>query len=227
MLMGELFKNKVLGIYGSGGFGREVYDIALRVNQINKSWTKIIFIEDIGEAKININNVEMMSFEQMSNFYNIKNIEIIIAVGEPFLREKLFKKVLKNNYELTNLIDPSVIISPYCKMGKGIIVCSGCIIACNAQIDDNVCINVNTIVGHDIHISENCSISSNVNIGGASFIGKRTFIGIGAMIKQGLKIGKDSIISMSSVVFHNIKDSVIAVGNPARIVKNNIEKKVF
>ena len=39
MQMVELFNSKALGIYGSGGFGREIYDTAVRSNEINKTFS--------------------------------------------------------------------------------------------------------------------------------------------------------------------------------------------
>lgn len=48
-----------------------------------------------------------------------------------------------------------------------------------------------------------------------------------AQIKDGLLIGKDAIIGMGAVVHHNIESDVIALGNPARPMRRNTEKRVF
>ena len=47
------------------------------------------------------------------------------------------------------------------------------------------------------------------------------------MLKQGITVGDDSIVGLASVVHRDIPNSVIALGNPARPMKNNTEKKVF
>jgi len=41
----------------------------------------------------------------------------------------------------------------------------------------------------------------------------------GAIITAGVTIGKNSIISVGSVIFEDIPDNCIVVGNPARVVK--------
>ncbi len=46
------------------------------------------------------------------------------------------------------------------------------------------------------------------------------FIGIGATIIQGVNIGKNVTIGAGSVVIKDIPDNVIALGNPAKILKN-------
>lgn len=54
-------------------------------------------------------------------------------------------------------------------------------------------------------------------------IGENCFIGISAMILPGVEIGNNVIIGASSVVAHNIPDGCIAVGNPARVIRENIK----
>ena len=46
------------------------------------------------------------------------------------------------------------------------------------------------------------------------------FIGIGATIIQRIKIGKNVTIGAGSVVIKDITDNVIALGNPAKIIKS-------
>ena len=58
-------------------------------------------------------------------------------------------------------------------------------------------------------------------------IGAGTYLGMGCLIKEGLEIGEEVIIGMSSVVHHNIPKGMIALGNPARPMRENLDKKVF
>jgi acetyltransferase-like isoleucine patch superfamily enzyme len=46
-------------------------------------------------------------------------------------------------------------------------------------------------------------------------------------VKEGVKIGSNSIIGMGSVVYNDVPDNVIALGNPARVVRKNTHQKVF
>ncbi|MGF1757567.1 acyltransferase [Photobacterium sagamiensis] len=45
------------------------------------------------------------------------------------------------------------------------------------------------------------------------------WIGMGATILKGITIGENSVIGANSVVYESIPDNCIAIGNPARIVK--------
>ena len=50
--------------------------------------------------------------------------------------------------------------------------------------------------------------------------GELSFIGIGITIIQGIKIGKNVTIGAGSVVIKDISNDVIAIGNPAKIIKS-------
>ena len=56
------------------------------------------------------------------------------------------------------------------------------------------------------------------------YIGENTWIGAGVIIVPGVHIGSNTVIGAGSVVTKDIPDSVIAVGNPCRILRNVSEK---
>ena len=58
-----------------------------------------------------------------------------------------------------------------------------------------------------------------MHIFGTINIGELSFIGIGDTIIQSIKIGKNVAIGAGSVIIKDIPDNVIAVGNPAKIIK--------
>lgn len=87
------------------------------------------------------------------------------------------------------------------------------------------------IVIHEQAVIGNCCIiSHNVTIGGSSkkernklpVIGKRVRIGAGAVLIGDIKIGDEVIIAASSVVTTDVPKRCIVAGNPAQIVKNDI-----
>lgn len=51
-------------------------------------------------------------------------------------------------------------------------------------------------------------------------IGRNCWIGAGAIILPGITIGSNAVIGAGSVVTKDIPDSVVAVGNPCRILRN-------
>jgi len=77
-----------------------------------------------------------------------------------------------------------------------------------------------TILCHE-HVKRDCQNIKNPFIVD-TYIGEKCFIGIGALILPGVKIGDEVIIGAYSVVTKDIPSNCVAVGNPAKVIKNNI-----
>ena len=154
--------------------------------------------------------------------------EIIIAVGEPFAREQMMKKVLDLEIPLAHpLIHPSAKINSNCQIGMGTVIGYSTIVSFDAQIGNNVYIQPGCGVGHEASIGRNCVISAGVRIAGCVSIGKNTYIGLSVPVRDRISIGQGCIVSMGSVVQRDIPDNMIAMGNPARPMKPNDEHKLF
>ena len=207
-----------LGIYGAGGLGREVFELANIINNRNNLWNEIVFIDD-SENTSNPRNALILKFEEIKNKYGIDNFEVCIAVGEPAIRKILMEKLSSFNIKLKSLIHPDVYIPKSTKIGKGSIINKYVSITCDIIIGDNVYIHPMACIGHDSIIGKNAIISSFVDVAGNCNVGNEAFLAIGTILKQGITIGEKSILGMGSIVHRNIPGNVIAMGNPARVMK--------
>ena len=216
-----------LCIYGVGGFGKEVYDIASRINNIHSCWDEILFVVDEQYSDSDPYVGKLLSIDNILNEFDKDNIQFIIANGEPIIRKKLFEKIKSMGCKMATLVDPSCVISDTAKLREGVIIAPLSIIASSTVVECNVAINTHTTIGHDITIGEHSVISTHVTIGGASIIGEESFVGLGVQTKEKLTIGKQVIIGIGSVVYNDIPENIIALGNPARPSRRNEGGLVF
>lgn len=215
-----------LGIYGAGGLGKELLLLAQQINEIENRWDGFVFIDDTDGLTL-VKGTQVITFEKGRSNYDRKNIEIVIAVGEPHIRKILRERVLSAGFSLSVLVHPSVHIDGGTKLGAGTIVCCNSLISCDVTIGENVLIQPCASIGHDNQIGNDTVISTYVCIAGNCIIGDETYIGLNVPIKEHIHIGNDTIVGMGSVVSRNIPDRVIALGNPARAMKENSTHKIF
>jgi sugar O-acyltransferase (sialic acid O-acetyltransferase NeuD family) len=215
-----------LYIYCAGGFGKEIMDVARRKNNITPFWNNIKFVDDILTFDIKY-GAKVMNFDQVIANNDIDQAEFLIAAGEPAVRHKIREKLEQANAKLVRLVDISTVLADTANLSEGVIITQLCSISSDAVLARNSCVNTMSIIGHDVFIGENSVISSMVNMGGGCVVGNNSYIGMGALIKEGVKIGSNSIVGMGSVVYNDIPDGVIALGNPARVMRNNENQKVF
>ena len=200
-----------LFIYGNGGLGKEVYDIAKRMNK----YDNIYFINDFENDNVTVFDFDFV----INNIVQKKNCVFALANGEIESRQILFKKLKDNNCNLITLIDPSAVVSPFAKIGVGSIICPFVMIGPNVEIESCCLINVNSVIGHDIKIGMNTIVSASVNIGGNTNLGSNIYVGMGAIIKERITIGDNSVIGMGSVLHNNLDNNLLVLGNPARVLK--------
>jgi sugar O-acyltransferase (sialic acid O-acetyltransferase NeuD family) len=213
-----------LGIYGSGGLGREIYEIAIRRNLVSSSWDDIIFIDDINPEGEYF-GTKRVNFETFKSFQD--NYEFVIAVGEPSIREKLFNKLIENDCTLTILIDPTAVISSTAHINKGTIVCEFSTIHTGVVLGQNTLIQPFCDLGHDIKVGNHSVLSPHCAPGGNVIFGERVFIGMQSSILELLTIGNDAIVGMGSVVYRDVLAGTTVLGNPARVTKGSPIGKVF
>jgi len=210
-------------IYGASGAGKEIADLAQCINQQNKRWNEICFIDDdLQKGKVFYAR-DVMSFEKAQELQKHKETECIISIGEPAIRQKLFDKCSRANFKMTTLIAPTAIVSGTAKIGKGVIISRHVFVSSDCEIGNNVLLQPTCKIFHDSVIKENSVISSFVAVAGNCAVGGNAYAGIGAMIREKVKIGDETII----VVVNDIPGCMIAIGNPARAIKPNENKRIF
>ena len=215
-----------LFIYCAGGIGRETYDIVKITDKDHSTWSEICFIEDeLTEGQIS--GVRQFDYEQFKLNYSPIECQVVIANGEPSIRRILADKVRGDGYTLGSVVDRTARLSPSARLGEGVIVFPFAYISSCARIGDNVLISIGSAVGHDTAIGDNSVISTLVSISGNCTIGSGCYIGTTACIKERVSIGENTIIGMGSCVFRDVGSGMIAVGNPARESRRNVDQKVF
>lgn len=213
-----------LAIYGAGGLGREVFDLAFRINNVSRKWDEILFIDDtIGELEGY--NVRIVSLSHVVE--NREKFEVIVAVGEPKSRELMFERLVLENLNIANLVDTTAIVSPHCQIGRGTIICEFTTVHAGVILGDNVLVQPYCDVGHDIHVGDHSVLGPFSAPGGSCIFGKRVYLGMKATILEGLVIGDDAIIGMAAAVFRNVDSQTTVIGNPARITRGNELHRVF
>lgn len=124
----------------------------------------------------------------------------------------------------------------YVRVDSGVISvkhAGGVVLKKNVEIGANCCVDKgvfgeNTILEEDtkldnmVHIAHACKIGKRcllavgAIIGGSSIVGNDVWIGPGVIISNQISIGKESFVSLGSVVIKNMPQNSYGIGNPCR-----------
>lgn len=210
---------KLLGIFGTSGFARELNDIALelgyRTVYISRDQAELDACSSLGDVMLEC-NVGLHS-----------DMQYAIGIGDNSVRQKIAQR-FGDELSFANLIHPSASFGKgqyeAIAASKGIIVCAGVRFTNNIRVGNFTVFNLNATIGHDSVVDDFANVSPGVNISGNVHIGKRCWIGTGASVNQGtelskLVIGADTVIGSGSVVVKDCESNAVYVGIPAKRIK--------
>ena len=135
--------------------------------------------------------------------------------------------------------------------GHGVLIREGNTIGDNVSIGSHSVLECENIIGNNVRIHSNCFVPEYVVIEDNVWIGPGVTIlntlhppcpkfkecAKGVIIKKGakiggsvtlgpkVKVGEGALIGFGSVVISDIPDKTVAVGNPAKVIKNKSELK--
>jgi len=208
-------------IVGVGGFGREIKVLIDQINVVEKKYKLLGYYDDAENLESSYNGLEYLGKIDLLNLVNHKTY-VAIGLGDPKVKRKIISRLTNSYLSFPILIHPtSVIGCDNVFIGKGTIICAGCIITCNVNIGDFVTLNLCCTVGHDTIIEDYASFMPSVNVSGEVLICENVYVGTGAKIINQLEIGKNTIVGAGAVVSKTLPENCTAVGIPAKPIKFN------
>lgn len=211
-------KKKIV-LIGGGGHCKVVISILKKLDNF-----EIVGIVDNYKVESFISGIKIIGTDDdLKDIYKSGIHNALITVGsikDNTKRCRLFNMAKEISYKFPVIISSEAIVDKSVRVDEGTVTMPGCTINIDSSIGKNCILNTGAIVEHDCKIGDYCHIAPGAHISGSVNIGELSFIGIGATIIQGIKIGKNVTIGAGSVIIKDIPDRVIALGNPAKIIKN-------
>lgn len=210
---------KDIAIIGTSGFAKEILWLIEENNKLTSEWNILGFIDQTSAYNVEIHGYNVIGDDQwLANYEG--EIYVVCAVGSGSLRKRIVQKFKdKKDIIFPNIISTGATISDKVKMGRGCIICTNSILTVDICLGDFVTINLDCTVGHDAVLEDFVTLYPSVNVSGNVHIKSETEIGTGTQIIQGLNIGANTIVGAGAVIIREIPNNCVAVGNPAKVIK--------
>lgn len=210
-----------LAIIGAGEQAKEILSLYNRYEYVGDKYDDVILVDLCADPENGI-IAEDVFFKK-----TVEEYDVIVAMGEPVMREKMLKKYGERGYRFATYIHSSVVVGMDCTINPGAVLLPFVYIGQDTVIGENTLVHAGARIENNCNIGSNCMISSGAFIGAKTNIGNTTFVGPNAAVKDGLSIGDNVIIGMSSCVIRNVDDKAVMVGNPSRQLRENTTGRVF
>lgn len=124
-------------------------------------------------------------------------------------------------------VEPGAIIREGALIGKDCVIMMGAVINIGAEVGPRTMVDMNAVIGARALIGGECHIGAGSVIAGVLeppsrepvIIEDHVLVGANAVVLEGVKIGKGSVVAAGAVVLEDVPPGVVAAGVPARIIK--------
>jgi sugar O-acyltransferase (sialic acid O-acetyltransferase NeuD family) len=218
-------------IIGAGGQGLVVADILLAARAARQDSRDARAVLDVVGALddnpaltgTRILDIPVLGTTQL--LAKIPHDAVIVAIGDNIRREQLSKEFIRRGEHLITARHPHASVGADVEIGPGCMISAGAVITPGVRLGRGVILNTRCSVDHHSAIDDFAHISPGATVGASVTIGARSLIGLGASVMSARHIGADTIIGAGAVVSHDIPDSVVAVGIPAKVQRRLIAVK--
>lgn len=215
-------------LYLCGAGNAEGVRLALRVNEKESRWDKIVILDDDLEKKGKlILNVEVLGSFDLLKHSDPGNSEIVNLVARSTTKRfAAYEKLQKYGISFTTLIDPNVDIWGV-EYNGDITIYQNVTFSAGAFIDEGSVVLTGAVVGHGCKVGKCCVIAPGAVLNARVELGDGVYMGTNASILPDLKVGAWSTIGINSAIVQDVPEGATAMGVPAEILMIPSAKSQF
>ena len=155
----------------------------------------------------------------------IKGLYFLPTMGDMNIRRDVIDNLSKRGGIIPTIIHPSAHISRFAKIAN-----QGVVIGDRVELQSDVIVENNVIIRSDVTVCHNTTIKENVFVGPKALVGayitidELAYIGQGSILISGKAghIGANTLVGAGAMVTKPLPANVIAIGSPARVVKERL-----
>jgi sugar O-acyltransferase (sialic acid O-acetyltransferase NeuD family) len=211
-------------ICGGGGHGSEVASYVADRIAAGEYLALVAYLDEGGETRrLGVEHlIRVDDLAGLATRHAEESFGWITAVGDNAARRDLVQRIAalrSANLRPWSCLHPSAQVGGEVDIGEGTCLAPGAVITTRARLGRHCILNVNASISHDADVGDFCNLNPGVTICGNVRMGDGCYIGAGATIIDGVSVGPWTVVGAGAVVVDDLPGGCLALGVPARVVR--------
>lgn len=218
----RLKRNRVLGVFGIGGHGRECSYVAEQTGYTKHDMVFVVDPEFL-YGPSTLHGIPVISSEQFS----LKHPEapLVLGVGNPRSRRNLARRFQALGHSFPTLVSPRAAVHPSAAIGEGCIIFQHATVSLDVELCGHNHLNTHSSISHDSILGCFSTLGPHAAICGHVKVGDQVEVGAAACIINGtgqfpIEIGSGVVIGASACVIRSVGPNELVVGVPATSLRS-------
>jgi sugar O-acyltransferase (sialic acid O-acetyltransferase NeuD family) len=141
-------------------------------------------------------------------------------------RETVYNDIKGKEYELISYISSKATLFGN-QIGDNCFILEDNTIQPFTKIGNNVVLWSGNHIGHHGDIKDHVTFTSHVVMSGHCVIGENSFLGVNATLRDGLRIGRGTLVGMAACITKDTDEWGVYIGNPAKKLENKLSTSLL
>lgn len=172
-------------------------------------------VEETFKGTHEFQGVPVVSFEKLSDTFPPSDFKLFIAIGNNYVRERIFTESKEKGYSMISHITESVTLWDDLEHGENVLISGLSSVQPFVKVGNNTFI-IGSKIGHHSEIGNHVLLSC-TTLGGNVKIGDFSFLGLNSAIQHDTVIGEKNVIGMGSNISHDTQDNEVYTTNNSTI----------
>ncbi|GAA0688865.1 MULTISPECIES: 2,3,4,5-tetrahydropyridine-2,6-dicarboxylate N-acetyltransferase [Clostridium] len=215
------------------------YEIARFIKESEKSTPVKVYIKG-NLADINMDDVDFYGNDKFGVLFGeSQDVSSLLLNNKDKIQNFRLENDRRNSaiplLDILNIearIEPGSIIRDKVSIGKNAVIMMGAVINIGAEIGEGTMVDMNAVVGARGQLGKRVHLGAGAVVAGVleppsktpCIIEDDVLIGANAVILEGVRVGKGSVVAAGSVVVEDVPNGVVVAGTPAKIIKSVDDK---
>lgn len=148
---------------------------------------------------------------------------IVVCAGSGRSRSSIVQRLAAQGVpteRYATIIDPTVVVGPGTTVGEGSILLTNAVLTADVSVGAHVVLMPNVTLTHDVMVEDFATLCAGVAVGGNTRIGRAAYVGMNSSVKEGVVVGKFSVLGMGAALVRDLPDNSMWAGVPAGPIRH-------